>query len=118
MYLMAPLRPSKRALTEKFNEILNEKVTTALTPEQFLSKVMVLRSESDHLRAATTAISANVLEQWQQLILIERALTVKVDLLKDLPQRRHAPHAHLPGPSPPPRPGAAAPHGGATAARR
>eukprot|EP00966_Prymnesium_polylepis_P154930 3577867-Prymnesium_polylepis.1 len=47
------------------NEMLNDKVATALTPKQFIEKVMVLRSETDHLRAATHAMSAQVLEQWQ-----------------------------------------------------
>ncbi|KAL3928027.1 MAG: hypothetical protein SGPRY_002566 [Prymnesium sp.] len=50
-------------------EAINDKSPTTLTPKQFLSKVLVLRAETDHLRAANTAISANLLEQWQLLAL-------------------------------------------------
>eukprot|EP00327_Prymnesium_parvum_P015384 CAMPEP_0113291852 /NCGR_PEP_ID=MMETSP0008_2-20120614/34296_1 /TAXON_ID=97485 /ORGANISM="Prymnesium parvum" /LENGTH=1239 /DNA_ID=CAMNT_0000143845 /DNA_START=65 /DNA_END=3784 /DNA_ORIENTATION=+ /assembly_acc=CAM_ASM_000153 len=65
------------------NEVFNEKVTTTLTPQQFISKAMVLRSETDHLRAATTAISANLLEQWQLIAMHSPDATYELDIASE-----------------------------------
>jgi len=54
------------------NEMLNDKIRTAHTPKQFLKTVMVLRSETDHLRATATAMSSQLLEQWQLIASMEQ----------------------------------------------
>lgn len=66
-----------------FKEMLGEHQSGTLTAEQFLSHALVLRSETDNMRAATTAFSANLLEQWQLMSVHSPNTTIEFDVASD-----------------------------------